>query len=68
MRKIIQICTIESTHTINNSVIAACDDGTLWIYDLFNGAWERLDDIPQEINSTAAKPRPTTKPVNQKRV
>lgn len=47
MRKIIQICSLPSHPTLNNSVFAVCDDGTFWIFDVFNNCWDRLPDIPQ---------------------
>ncbi|QPB43049.1 hypothetical protein [Rodentibacter haemolyticus] len=59
-RKIIQIATSESMvydSTINetersNSILALCNDGTLWYRDIYisglnKKGWEQIEDIPQ---------------------
>lgn len=49
MRKIIQITGRE------DSMIALCDDGTLW--ELHKGAWRQLPGVPQEIVPQNGWPR-----------
>lgn len=47
-RKIIQITRgyLGNDYVDTNTLTALCDDGTLW--DLNNGEWTRLPDIPQD--------------------
>jgi len=46
MRKPVQIAVIQRTDFEPFAILAVCDDGTIW--ELSNGTWERLPEIPQD--------------------
>lgn len=47
-RKIVQINILPESDNLNGSIIALCNDGTLWFRRVVEGYWDKFDDIPQD--------------------
>lgn len=59
-RKVVQVASVFTYETAKNDdgeynpidVLALCDDGSVWSYELYpgglEGGWRKLPDIPQE--------------------
>jgi hypothetical protein len=57
MRKVIQIISFPETKDTNASVVALCDDGTMWEYTN-EAKWNFVEPIPQDSVSVSSRPAP----------
>ena len=48
-RKVIQIAPLHSGGYPR--LWALCDDGTMWVSELYSGQWKKYDSIPEVTNA-----------------
>lgn len=50
--KQIAIAQTETTFSQNKSIVALCEDNSVWLLQGSMNAWHRLPDIPKDISET----------------
>lgn len=56
-RKPVQIAAMPESEKYYPTVVALCDDGTMWAYNFDSKIWSELPPIPQNRNEKAYPPK-----------